>query len=290
MHNFKFVILLYKDPSIFVSKNKVNCILPKISNLYFMKEFGDWGFYICILDENTAAVSVDLSLINEAPFDGFPHLITLQVGYTDADEDKMPTEAAYHDLQEIDTALEELVKEKEDVIYAGILTHNMANTHYFYSQNPDNKAFFEQFMNQVFPSHQSQITLMSDKDWEAYTDLLYPDDICMQNINNERIIEAMKESGIDTEAIHKIDHWVYFQSEEELATFAGELGELNIEEALQFETENEEWPWGLKLTVSETLDADAINDFTVDLMMIAEETNGLYNGWGLATAQEESTT
>ena len=149
-----------------------------------------------------------------------------------------------------------------------------------------------------FPQYEHASSDEQDADWGVYAGLLYPSDLDMQSIQNRRLVDLMTRSGDDVTAPRKIDHWLYFPSEESRDRFidqvAGEGFDFERLEAPHPKSDDAdgdasaEYPFGLHLIRIDRPDLQFIDPLVADLFIRAQDCGGIYDGWGSTPGGAES--
>ena len=106
----------------------------------------------------------------------------------------------------------------------------------------------------------------------------------MQSIHNSNLQEHCEEAGDHTDQERPIEHWLYFQTEKDMnsaITKAESLG-FSVYNRGKIEPEEGEDPnedLGYRLILSKVNSVDSIDPDTWDLIDLALDTHGEYDGW-----------
>ena len=180
----------------------------------------DWVVYFTAVNENQiGAILVDIGLISVAPVESKPFLATISTLMNNPAEDGFSSESENAALNEIEDSLIESLVSKHKTIYAGRLKSGGRIQSYFYAGKTDE---IESAINEVtfnYPTYNFAYEFSEEKDWETYFEILYPQPIEMQRIQNGLVIENLRKYGDSLEKERRVDHWIYFKSETEREIF-----------------------------------------------------------------------
>lgn len=242
----------------------------------------DWGMYMQSLDDKPAMTRVNLALDEIAPLEDYDYRLQFAVYFQDPMENGLPNGEENPTLWEIeDLIFEEM--EKLDVIDAGLMKWNGRTNFFLYAKDPSGiQEAFVRALQEKFSHYKWDFWADKDQDWDCYFETLYPGPYSMQEIQNNRVIHALEESGDDLDAERLIEHWAYFKTREGADAFIEKIGEMGFEvftdETLEMEQEDEdEYPF--QVGVSNMLSPLDVHETTWDLMDLAEEYDGYYDGW-----------
>ncbi len=242
----------------------------------------DWGSYMCLLEDLPAYIKVDLELNTEAPNADYPILMILEIAVLESDENNFPVDSEFTLFQSLHQKLATQLANHDDLLYAGFVTHDCSHICYLYSKSEGQiAAEVTALITAVLPKHQYVTGQRKDPEWQAYLELLFPDEIGIQSIQNGRIIGYLAQQGDQLHEVRKVDHWLYFEEKSDLESFVKVYPELKLPLRIEeyFTTENEDWPYGLHLSHETALDHDAMNDLTLEIITAVEQFEGMYDGW-----------
>lgn len=254
----------------------------------------DWGMYMQGLDEKPALTRVNLALDEFAPVEDYKYRIQFAVYFQEPLENGLPNSEENPILWEIEDLIFEEIQ-KLDVIDAGLMKWNGRTNFFLYAKSEDGiKEAFVNALQSKFADYRWDFWVDEDSEWDGYFETLYPSPYSMQEIQNNRVIHALEEAGDDLDVERAIEHWAYFKTKEGADAFiekTEEMGfELFMDELLEHEEtkdeveDKEEYPYQVR--VSNLLSPLDVHETTWDLMDLAEEFDGYYDGWECAVVKE----
>lgn len=247
----------------------------------------DWGAYFCRwFDEQPASVRLNLALIDFKFKDEYTKRIQLSVILKNPDENGLPTREEAETLYQIEDLIENIIKEKQDIL-VGFLRWNSSLNIFVYTKNEEGyEEELEATLKEHFPDYEYEFWLDEDKEWEFYFKALYPDKYEYQGIMNNRLIYQIQMDG-DTMVPRVLEHCLFFKTKEKRAEFLEQI----LKEGFKAITKGAddidlslEYPY--QLVVGREDDFRNINSTTWQLMDLAEELDGTYDGWGCNVVKE----
>jgi regulator of RNase E activity RraB len=125
-------------------------------------------------------------------------------------------------------------------------------------------------------------------EWDHYLGTLYPSDTNLQRMQNRRLLEGLAAEGDVHELPRKVDHWLYFADEEGRMACRDTLTAIGfeLEEETVAEDEGSQLPFALVVSRVDSVDKQSINGVTLELVRLAGECRGDYDGWGCEATRE----
>ncbi len=186
-------------------------------------EHEDWAAYLTKINgTSVGSVMVDLELRKRAPIKDRPIRLQIDIKFQNATKNGFYSPDEGETIGEIDELLQKTLTAKMGSIYAGHLIHDGHLYLFHYIRKDDNPARFVDAAMSSFPLYAASIKTESDPSWKTYFELLYPEPIQMQGIQNERLVEAIRSRGDLLEKPRKVDHWIYFSLEADREKFLKE--------------------------------------------------------------------
>lgn len=250
----------------------------RVSGRVHMAE--DWDVYLCQIDDQPAAVFVDLGRAESAPDPRRPWLlrvqVPLQIPRPDGLSDQEETEALY----ELEDELFAHVAQGLRACYVGRVTSQGRRELFYYGQSAEG---FEPAVEKAaarFPQYAFTSRAHEDRDWDLYSDLLYPSDLDMQSIQNRRVVDHLTAEGDNLSQPREIVHWLYFPSEHARNQLVDQMeGEGFTTEPFQTEKPDDEFSFGLRLVRRDSAALDLLDPLVADLFLRAQSCGGEYDGW-----------
>ena len=243
----------------------------------------NWTVYIGRLEDNPAVFRLNLGLEEIAPITQYPQSVRLTFELKEPDENGFSNNRERDFLYTIeDEEIMPLLNESD--ILAGIVTYQGTITWYFYTENTSDLEKRLQSVVTKHPDYSTQIKTTDDTDWKIYFEFLFPNIYEMQSIHNSNLQEHCEEAGDHTDQERPIEHWLYFQTEKDMnsaITKAESLG-FSVYNRGKIEPEEGEDPnedLGYRLILSKVNSVDNIDLDTWDLIDLALDTHGEYDGW-----------
>ncbi|WP_347156863.1 DUF695 domain-containing protein [Pontibacter chitinilyticus] len=248
-----------------------------------------WEVYFCHIEEQPAFVSTDLGLVEVAPMETKPNLIEIAVALQTTDETGFPEAAEWEMLEKIEDAVVQLLEEKMLAVFVGKTLHNGKRGLYFYGDQVLQLEDCVEAVRQKFPEYLIVSQATEDADWEIYFNFLYPDDESMQRIQNTHLLQELEEQGDQAFVPRNITHFLYFKTaadRQAMIQAADRQGyTLESEEEAP---EEEEYTYKLLLMRPDKADDETINVITLELLNLARQFNGEYDGWEAPVISENA--
>lgn len=241
----------------------------------------NWDFYLGLIDSTIASTFVDLSLSDIAPVDGFDKLANVKVILKEPNPEMLSSDTEFSKLTEIEDYLIEILGKGGLCIYVGRYTTDGYRDHCFYTQ--DSSEFFQRIpsLKQKFPDYEFTYGINYDPKWETYRDFLYPSPIQMQSIQNRQILHVLEENGDSLTKRRIVDHWIYFKDDSSRSSFLTEVKKkgFNVVEIWNDSEYSTEYTFALQVNRMDYVSYSEIDNVTHPLFELAEEYNGIYDGW-----------
>lgn len=244
----------------------------------------NWDFFMCRIDEKPGSIRLNLALYNIAPLENYSQRVVLAVKM------KNPTPEGLSSNEEFDTLnkIEDLLYDKTislGVITAGVIKTDGLMEIYMYTQNIDGiEEICAEIFKNNFPTYQWKLRANEDANWDTYFNFLYPDMYSYQVMQNRKVLQKLQESDDNLENTRQIDHWLYFMTEESVAEFSNKAREIGYTVLSSEKIDNGEYPHQIKITREDA--PVAINNITWELLDLAVQLQGYYDGWGCVLAKD----
>ena len=251
----------------------------------------DWNVYRSWLDDDPAVFRLNLALNEVAPLEGFSYCVRITIELKNPDENGFSTNERPAIYAIEDQILRPLQSDKD--ILVAVLTVQGEVTWYFYSQAPEAlqerlSATWDTSMGYTY-----QVECSEDKQWNFFLKGLYPNIYEKQTIYNREILSACEKHGDQVEVPRPIEHWLYVDTEQDMLNAiekAAALGFTVIDsEKVEVEEEAKDLEdLGYRLILSKENTPVQIDGDTWDLIDIALDTHGNYDGWETILVKEKS--
>ena len=251
----------------------------------------EWNVYRSWLDDDPAVFRLNLALDEVAPIEGFPYCVRITIELKNPDENGFSTNERPQIYAIEDQILRPLQSDKD--ILVAVLTVQGEVTWYFYSQAPEAlqerlSATWDTSMGYTY-----QVECSEDKQWNFFLKGLYPNIYEKQTIYNREILSACQENEDQVEVPRPIEHWLYFDTEQDMLSAIEKAAALGFtvyssEKVVPEEGKEVQEDLGYCLILSKENTPIDIDGDTWDLIDIALDTHGGYDGWETILVKEKS--
>jgi uncharacterized protein (TIGR01619 family) len=240
----------------------------------------DWEFHFRSVDHKPGSIAVDLGLAKIAPVAEKPNLLQVSVQMVDPRPDGLSSLQETIVLQSLEDDLEEVLREYCKATYAGRLTANGYRKVYFYMGEPNGYAEHVQQVMQHYNGHGYTAKLTKDENWSRYFNFLYPEPEQLQSIKNRKVLEELESNGDDLSKARQVDHWIYFKTAEDRASFLQSIATENYSVVTSdYLASSEDYPHRLHISRTDKIDQLSIDKVVLLLRRLAQKHNGDYDGW-----------
>lgn len=244
-------------------------------------EKDEWDFYFSNVNDVLSSLMVNLSAIRRAPDRAKPWLLWVWVHMLDARHDGLSSETEAPMLFKIEDRLNECLTAACGAELLGRITGDRRRQLYYYAATPDGFDSAVKSALDNLAGYRIDCGKQPDPEWRQYHDVLYPAPSQLRQIHNRRVLDQLLERGDDHAITRIVDHAIYFRSAAERAAYASMAVTLGF--GIQHEsedTQSAERPHFLNLTRSDPVTSDHINAVVAELVKLAEQFGGDYDGWG----------
>ena len=251
----------------------------------------EWNAYRSWIDDDPAVFRLNLALDEVAPIEGFSYCVRITIELKNPDENGFSTNERPAIYAIEDQILRPLQSDKD--ILVAVLTVQGEVTWYFYSQAPEAlqerlSATWDTSMGYTY-----QVECSEDKQWNFFLKGLYPNIYEKQTIYNREILSACQENEDQVEVPRPIEHWLYFDTEQDMLTAIEKAAALGFtvyssKKVVPEEGKEVQEDLGYCLILSKENTPIDIDGDTWDLIDIALDTHGGYDGWETILVKERS--
>ncbi len=253
-----------------------------------------WDCYSILVDDEPAVICLDLALRERAPIPGAHTMVWIRVWFRSADERGFPVGDEFDRLSELEDAI--LAAVGQDAVFAGRATFGGHRDFFFYgADGADLESRLVSAVEGCGDDHYETGHRL-EPDWHTYFEFLYPAPRSYQVMMNRHVLDALVESGDRHEIARQVDHWIYFDAEEDRSRFCAGAFSLGYSVRRQdgddeCDEECEEESEQLCVIVSSVIpvDPETIDRVVLELFDVAEECGGNYDGWETSVECGEST-
>ena len=251
----------------------------------------EWNIYRSWLDDDPAVFRLNLALDEVAPIEGFSYCVRITIELKNPDENGFSTNERPAIYAIEDQILRPLQSDKD--ILVAVLTARGEVTWYFYSKAPE---ALQERLSATWDSefgYTYQVECSEDKPWNFFLKGLYPNIYEKQTIYNREILYACQENDDQVEVPRPIEHWLYFDTEQDMLSAIEKAAALGFtvyssEKVVPEEGKEVQEDLGYCLILSKENTPVQIDGDTWDLIDIALDTHGGYDGWETILVKEKT--
>lgn len=238
----------------------------------------DWDFYMMTVDGKPASIFVDLAAADDAPVDGFAHMVFLKVFMREPRPDGLSSTEEFEALSRIDHAVDAAVR-AHHLRYVGRQTTDGFRDFVCYATSP---TLAERALARVmadFPEYRFETGSRPDDDWDIYFEYLYPSDRIRQVMLNRRLYDNLESLGDPLVDAREVRHWAYFPTAYERSIFMDECKARGFEPQSTSEPDAVNPDYGVIVTRRDIPAGDTFDDDVMALFDLTAECGGDYDGW-----------
>ena len=251
----------------------------------------EWNVYRSWIDDDPAVFRLNLALDKVAPLEGFSYCVRITIELKNPDENGFSTNERPEIYAIEDKILRPLQSDKD--ILVAVLTVRGEVTWYFYTQAPE---LLQERLSTSWDSeigYAYQVECSEDKPWNFFLKGLYPNIYEKQTIYNREILSACQENEDQVEVTRPIEHWLYFDTEQDMLNAIEKAAALGFtvyssKKVVPEEGKEVQEDLGYCLILSKENTPIDIDGDTWDLIDIALDTHGGYDGWETILVKEKT--
>lgn len=239
----------------------------------------NWCSYFCNVNSKLASIRVDLGIRSMIPDSSRAWLLWVWVYFKHPRPDGLSSTEEFGRLCHLEDELQAALERKCGAVLSGCITTEGRREFYFYGSNPDG---FEETVNRCVGKSQSynfDCNQQHDPTWTQYLNVLYPSEEQRERIENQRLMDRMREKGDTLEVPRIVRHWIYFKTQDDRASFQPVSQELGYRIESQTERADNEYPYCICISRNQLMTSDAVDDAVIELFRAAKFAHGEYNGW-----------
>lgn len=240
----------------------------------------NWDVYMAQYEKGAGSTIINMSLKEKAPFTDLPFLLQINVTLNKCNKDGLPGENEFELLYELSDTMKAVTDVATANKAAGTFSYQCERTDYYYiSDTTTIRQLLTDAFEKYYPQYKFSIKLKQDRDWQAYFNFLYPNEVTFEYMQNEKVIVGLQQAGDNLQKPRQVDHWLYFKTEPEREQFIAfaTKGKFKIENK-QF-IKDTPLQYQLHISREDRVDPDSISNITIELRKKARQLNGDYDGW-----------
>lgn len=239
-----------------------------------------WEAYLASYEKGVGSTVVNMSLRSEKSFSQFPLLLKAGVKIKHCSTDGLPEDDEWGNLHKISDKLKAVIDANAVSKAAGTFTYQCWRTDYYYIA--DTTVIRQRLMatfKDLFPGQEYKIEIKPDLKWEAYLDFLYPSEVIMEYISNQKVLTELEKAGDNNSKPRQVDHWLYFKTETGRSQFIKYALEQKYKITLKEYRKDSDLHFALQMSRTDKIDIGTISAITLQLRKKAKEFDGDYDGW-----------
>lgn len=242
-----------------------------------------WDMYITDIEGSKALVLVDMALSGVAPLRDYKFLFGIQLEILNPEDDGFYNADEQAKLFEIEDRAVEIVTKQSPSRFVATVTSGGNRIMYFYSKNDEFLAALVGQIASEYPQYSFNYMVDTDGPWNFYYNALLPGVLEQQLMDNRRIHDAMVAQGFDVKKQRPTCHWFYFENGAKRRQCAVRLMAWGYEilDDNFYDEEVIQAPFGLKVACMQDMQLETLFEKTYASFELAEEYEGLYDGWQL---------
>ena len=241
----------------------------------------DWDSYLSNVDGKVGSIMVDLGFHTIAPMTDKPNVLWVTIKMNNPDsKNGLSSKDETDALWKIEDALTAKLVGIDKMAYVGRLTSDERRQFYFYLY--DTSVYNRAVSNIMssFPAYKFECGTKADKSWDGYLNFLYPSPKQMQINRNTKVIYTLEKSGDKLIAARNVDHWIYFKTESDRELFLSKIKNDGFKiEDKSFDNRSQQFPYKLRISRTDKVDEESVNNYCLKLWEVAAECDGDYDGW-----------
>ncbi len=241
-----------------------------------------WEVYFTHMDDKPASISLDMNFENHPDYNQYKVCLTMRIFMNSPDENGYPQKEEFEILNDIEDVFYDNLQTNLNAFYVGRVTNNGSKDLFFYLKSEKN---INEQLTQLFDMYKDysfSTNIEEDKEHDLYFDCLYPTSIEQQKIHNSKVIKILEENGNNEEIERPIDHNLHFKTEQGRSAFFAKLTEIEweFETLTQNFNKKDKYPYSTEISLIGATDYHSIDEMVSVLWIVAEQNNGIYDGWG----------
>jgi hypothetical protein len=242
-----------------------------------------WNFYpLDLVDAGPASVMLDLNLGDEAPLDGFPWLLSVDVAMRAPASTGLASREEVESLGALEDELAEMLELTAAAHFVGRMTHEGRRHYFFYAAHREGLEDAAIGVLSLFPDYgaTAEYEIEHDPDWSHYLEYLYPDPFDEERMHNRQLVLTLQARGDRLGIERPVHHRAFFPDEASRQAFVDEAtGRFDFELERLERGDDEDFPFAAHIVRQDRVELEHIDEVVGGLWEIAEDCGGYYGGW-----------
>jgi uncharacterized protein (TIGR01619 family) len=245
----------------------------------FKPSVENWDYYYCLVDNKPAVISVDLNLVDIVPDSSLPYLFYVSVKVKKPSEEGFPMPAELVEHCQVEDSIIECLMPNREAVFCGRVTTSGSRDLIFYVSNIERA----EMLTKVAMMHwdfKYDCGSKDDSEWDFYIDFLFPNERELNAIYNHRYLAELRKLGDQNHEERPVTHTLYFPDETHRDTFIMKaIDEYYQVEKIELQPSEAKHKWKTIISRTDSVDLPIINIQTLHLLDLANQNNGMYEGW-----------
>lgn len=238
----------------------------------------NWGLYIADYEGKPGSVAVNLALRDPAIQNAFPFRASFSLPISPCRPDGLSEGNALEIAgKEEDRIMDAISKSGKKFTVAGTFTHNCQRRIYLYLDKDNGLQNELTSLLKKYPASVTDIKVLQESSWSAYSEFLYPNKYNYQQIGNNDVIRQLMQAGDDPSKPRMLEHMLYFKTDEDRTSALAEAIAAKFKLISQEVDKNHDYAYTLEIGFESPL--QEVHPQTYYLVDLAEKHNGKYDGW-----------
>lgn len=240
----------------------------------------NWEVYLAQYDLGPGSITLNMELIDIAPVRQLPFVVITGVTFRDCTREGFPEKEEFNNLYKISEEVLKAISSITKNELAGTFTYQCQRLDYIYVQDTLNlRKHLIALYKDNYRSYKPYLNIQADSSWEAYVKFLYPNEVALEYMSNEKVLNQLKAAGDKLNKPRLVEHWLYFKTKPDRDDFTRYIrGEGFKVEGTDF-IKDSALPYQLHISRTDKIDVESISSLTLELRKKAKELNGGYDGW-----------
>lgn len=240
-----------------------------------------WNTYQAKQEKGVSSTNLRMDLIEKAPINGYDFLFYVKIKYRVTKESDFPIGNKLKKMYLIKDAIyDKMQSVSDDSFYVGSFMFDGSRFEYYYVKDAsDIERHIDKLFKNKFRGEKYEVFVKSDPAWDLYINFLYPNDEIKNFMSNRDTVIQLKNAGDDVVSPRKIEHYATFSTMNEMNLFAAAVEKLSYTIDYKKKVKNDKFPHEVKFYRDNSVTLENTMKFTTELINLAKEMNGNYDGW-----------
>jgi hypothetical protein len=246
----------------------------------------EWDFYYCRVDDAPASIFLNLAYREERPA-GLDTLYYVGFQMLEPGEHGMGLEPDVKALWDLEDKITDAAAAK-GFTYVGRLRNQGDWQLTFYAAGGDKEPELEEMVVKELGETDRgyRIGSKEDAEWSYFDEFLMPDGERWQWIMDRRVVEQLNKAGDALDVPRPVDHFIDFPDAPSREAFMNAARERGFSAEAGDPGDDGEPRYPAQLIRTDPVTLEHIHDVVMDIIELAEEHGGDYDGWGAPIASK----